>query len=286
MAATETAGAGVRWSLDGLFASAADARAHAERALEDAKGLRGALERTPGRARRRRARRGPGRARRPARRAPGGRELPLPRREHRLGERRDQGSGRLARATPDGDRQRHPRASSSSGSGCRPRRPSGCSPRPRWRRGARAEQAPPFRSRTRCRSPKSGCSTSATRRRSRPGRRSSTGIVSTLAVDFDSGTRLGAAHGLPAHVVPRLPGPGPAPASQRGAARTGRCRSSRSWRSATTRSSPTGCCSTGSGAIRSRCCRRISRTSWRPVRCWRCSTRSRPRTRSRSGGCA
>jgi oligoendopeptidase F len=38
MAATETGGgAGVRWSLDGLFASAADARTHAERALTDAK---------------------------------------------------------------------------------------------------------------------------------------------------------------------------------------------------------------------------------------------------------
>ena len=43
------------------------------------------------------------------------------------------------------------------------------------RRGACPEQAPPFRSRTRCRSPRSGCSTSVTRPRSRPGRRSSTG---------------------------------------------------------------------------------------------------------------
>ena len=31
---------------------------------------------------------------------------------------------------------------------------------------------------------------------------------------------------------------------------------------------------------------RTSRTSWRPTRCWRCSMPSRPRTRSRSGGCA
>ena len=64
------------------------------------------------------------------------------------------------------------------------------------------------------------------------------------------------------------------------------CRSSPSWRSATTRSSPTGCCSTGSRAIRSRCCARTSRTSSRPARCWRCSTPSKPRIRSRSGGCA
>jgi len=37
MAATETSGAGVRWSLEGLFGSADEARAHAERALGDAK---------------------------------------------------------------------------------------------------------------------------------------------------------------------------------------------------------------------------------------------------------
>ena len=37
MAATRTAGEGVRWSLDGLFGSNEDARAHAERALGDAK---------------------------------------------------------------------------------------------------------------------------------------------------------------------------------------------------------------------------------------------------------
>lgn len=37
MAASQTGGAGVRWSLDALFASADDARAHAELALGDAK---------------------------------------------------------------------------------------------------------------------------------------------------------------------------------------------------------------------------------------------------------
>jgi len=37
MATTETAAAGVRWTLDGLFASADDARTHAERASGDAK---------------------------------------------------------------------------------------------------------------------------------------------------------------------------------------------------------------------------------------------------------
>ena len=70
--------------------------------------------------------------------------------------------------------------------------------------------------------------------------------VSTLDYRLRLRQRLGAAHRLPAHVAPRLPGPGPAPASQRRRCASSWCPSSPSWRSATTRSSPTGCWSTGS----------------------------------------
>ena len=108
--------------------------------------------------------------------------------------------------------------------------------------------------------------------------------VSTLATDFDSGS------GSEPHTVSQLTSfLGYPDRDLRGRATrpcaSWSCRSSSCWRSATTRSSRTDCSSTGSGAIRSRCCRRISRTSWRQMRCSRCSMRSRPPTRSRSAGC-
>ena len=223
------------------------------------------------------------RTRRPAGRAAGGRVLPLPRREHRLGECRDQGPGCVARATPDRDRQCDPRlrARLDRAAGRHGRAVAGLARSGRARRTllSKLRRSVPY--------------TLSEPEERLLNERDATALkawqtlfnrhVSTLAADFNSGS-----------------GSEPAPVSQLTSFlgyRTGTCAgkptrrcaswwcpSSRSWRSATTRSSPTDCWSTGSAAIPSRCCPRISRTSWRPVTSWRCSMRSKPRTRSRSGG--
>ena len=217
----EASGGGVRWSLDGLFASAADAREHAERALADARSF---AERWSGRLA---DLDGATFAVALAELA----DLRAARQEaeyyHYLAEStdsenaeiRDLGAWLEPRLTeianvirgfelawiglPADTAERLLAAPEVAGE------------------AHAAEQAPPFRPVHAV-----GARGAAAQRARRDGAQGLADALQPARVDADDRLRrrrrIGAAHRLPAHVLPRLPRPGPAPASQRGAARARR----------------------------------------------------------------